>query len=73
MSVALRTPFTRSGRMKFSLGLKRAEQLFYRWAEEPIGVVVPFIAFLAVWLPPQMPDMFAGMDAPILRCADSRH
>src|SRR6185436_5800250 len=51
--------------MKFSLGLKRAEQLFYRWAEEPIGVVVPFVAFLAVWLPPQMPDMFAGMDAPI--------
>ncbi|MBI1213182.1 MAG: hypothetical protein GC190_17085 [Alphaproteobacteria bacterium] len=51
--------------MKFSLVLKRAEQLLYRWGEEPIGVVVPFIAFLAVWLPPQMPDMFAGMDAPI--------
>ena len=28
-------------------------------------MVVPFVAFLAVWLPPQMPDMFAGMDAPI--------
>jgi hypothetical protein len=51
--------------MKFSLVLKRAEQLVYRWGEEPIGVVVPFVAFLAVWLPPQMPDMFAGMDAPI--------
>jgi hypothetical protein len=51
--------------MKFSLVLKRSEQLVYRWGEEPIGVVVPFIAFLAVWLPPQMPDMFAGMDAPI--------
>ena len=51
--------------MTFSLILRRSEQLFYRWVEEPIGVVVPFIAFLAVWLPPQMPDMFAGMDAPI--------
>jgi hypothetical protein len=51
--------------MKFSLVLKRSEQLVYRWGEEPIGVLVPFIAFLAVWLPPQMPDMFAGMDAPI--------
>jgi hypothetical protein len=51
--------------MTFSLILRRSEQLLYRWLEEPIGVVVPFIAFLAVWLPPQMPDMFAGMDAPI--------
>ena len=51
--------------MTFSLILRRSEQLFYRWVEEPIGIVVPFVAFLAVWLPPQMPDMFAGMDAPI--------
>lgn len=36
-----------------------------RWGEEPIGVAVPFVAFLAVWLPPQMPDMFAGMETPI--------
>src|SRR5207253_2376451 len=55
----------RLGRMTFSLVLRRSEQLLYRWVEEPIGVIVPFIAFLAVWLPPQMPDMFAGMDAPV--------
>ena len=55
----------RLGRMTFSLILRRLEQLFYRWGEEPIGVFVPFVAFLAVWLPPQMPDMFAGMDAPL--------
>ena len=51
--------------MAFSRALKRTEQLLYRWAEEPIGVAVPFVAFFAVWLPPQMPDMFAGMETPI--------
>ncbi len=51
--------------MAFSRILKRSEQLLYRWGEEPIGVIVPFGAFLAVWLPPQMPDMFAGMETPI--------
>ena len=51
--------------MAFSRILKRTEQLMMRWGEEPIGVVVPFVAFLAVWLPPQMPDMFAGMETPI--------
>lgn len=51
--------------MAFSRVLKRTEQLLYRWAEEPIGVAVPFVAFFAVWLPPQMPDMFAGMETPI--------
>lgn len=51
--------------MTFSRHLKRTEQLLYRWGEEPIGVAVPFVAFLAVWLPPQMPDMFAGMETPI--------
>jgi hypothetical protein len=51
--------------MAFSRHLKRTEQLLYRWAEEPIGVAVPFVAFFAVWLPPQMPDMFAGMATPI--------
>lgn len=51
--------------MSFSRNLKRTEQLLYRWVEEPIGVAVPFAAFLAVWLPPQMPDMFAGMETPI--------
>ena len=49
-------------RMSFSRNLKRADHLLRRWAEEPIGVAVPFLAFLAVWLPPQMPDMFAGME-----------
>lgn len=48
--------------MSFSRTLKRTDQLLRRWAEEPIGVAVPFLAFLAVWLPPQMPDMFAGME-----------
>jgi hypothetical protein len=48
--------------MYFSRNLKRADHLLRRWAEEPIGVAVPFLAFLAVWLPPQMPDMFAGME-----------
>jgi len=51
--------------MAFSRVLKRTEQLLLRWVEEPIGVAVPFIAFFAVWLPPQMPDMFAGMETPI--------
>jgi len=51
--------------MSFSRALKRTEQLLYRWVEEPIGVAVPFVAFFAVWLPPQMPDMFAGMETPI--------
>jgi hypothetical protein len=51
--------------MAFSRALKRTEQLLYRWGEEPIGVAVPFVAFFAVWLPPQMPDMFAGMETPI--------
>ncbi|MCE9522740.1 MAG: patatin-like phospholipase family protein [Alphaproteobacteria bacterium] len=51
--------------MSFSRYLKRTEQLLLRWGEEPIGVGVPFVAFLAVWLPPQMPDMFAGMETPI--------
>ena len=51
--------------MAFSRVLKKTDHLIKRWAEEPIGVAVPFIAFLAVWLPPQMPDMFAGMDVPI--------
>jgi hypothetical protein len=51
--------------MIFSRILKRTEQLLLRWGEEPIGVAVPFVAFLAVWLPPQMPDMFAGMETPI--------
>ncbi|MBP6013702.1 MAG: hypothetical protein KBA31_15860 [Alphaproteobacteria bacterium] len=53
--------------MAFSHALKRTEQLLLRWAEEPIGVLVPVAAFFAVWLPPQMPDMFAGMEAPIWR------
>lgn len=30
-------------------------------------MLVPVMAFFAVWLPPQMPDMFAGMEAPIWR------
>lgn len=51
--------------MSFSRNLKRTDHLLRRWAEEPIGVAVPFLAFLAVWLPPQMPDMFAGMEAPL--------
>lgn len=51
--------------MSFSRNLKRTDHLLRRWAEEPIGVAVPFVAFLAVWLPPQMPDMFAGMEAPL--------
>lgn len=51
--------------MAFSRSLKKIDHLIRRWAEEPIGIAVPSIAFLAVWLPPQMPDMFAGMDAPI--------
>ena len=51
--------------MSFSRRLKKTEQLLVRWGEEPIGVGVPFVAFLAVWLPPQMPDMFAGMETPI--------
>ncbi|MEQ1865129.1 MAG: patatin-like phospholipase family protein [Micropepsaceae bacterium] len=51
--------------MTFSQALKRTEQLLLRWGEEPIGVAVPFVAFLAVWLPPQMPDMFAGMETPL--------
>jgi len=51
--------------MSFTRTLKKTDYLMRRWAEEPIGVAVPFFAFLAVWLPPQMPDMFAGMDAPI--------
>lgn len=48
--------------MSFSLYLKRTDHLLRRWAEEPIGVAVPFLAFFAVWLPEQMPDMFAGME-----------
>lgn len=32
-----------------------------RWQEEPIGVLTPLIALLAVLLAPQMPDMFAGI------------
>jgi hypothetical protein len=48
-------------RMSFSRALRRIEQLLLRWAEEPIGVLVPAAAFVAVWMPPQMPDMFAGM------------
>lgn len=51
--------------MSFIRTLKKADYLMRRWAEEPIGVAVPFFAFLAVWLPPQMPDMFAGMEGPI--------
>ncbi len=51
--------------MSFSRALRRLEQLLLRWAEEPIGVLVPAVAFAAVWLPPQMPDMFAGMETPI--------
>lgn len=51
--------------MSFSSALKKTDHLMRRWAEEPIGVAVPFFAFLAVWLPPQMPDMFAGMEVPI--------
>ena len=53
--------------MTFSRALRRMEQLLLRWAEEPIGVLVPVAAFFAVWLPPQMPDMFAGMETPIWR------
>lgn len=53
--------------MTFSRALRRTEQLLLRWAEEPIGVLVPVAAFFAVWLPPQMPDMFAGMETPIWR------
>ncbi len=53
--------------MSFSRALRRTEQLLLRWAEEPIGVLVPVMAFFAVWLPPQMPDMFAGMETPIWR------
>lgn len=53
--------------MSFSRALRRTEQLLLRWAEEPIGVLVPVMAFIAVWLPPQMPDMFAGMETPIWR------
>lgn len=53
--------------MSFSRALRRMEQLLLRWAEEPIGVLVPAVAFFAVWLPPQMPDMFAGMETPIWR------
>lgn len=30
-------------------------------------MLVPVAAFFAVWLPPQMPDMFAGMETPIWR------
>lgn len=51
--------------MSFSRILRKTEQLLTRWVEEPIGVTVPLGAFLAVWLPPQMPDMFAGMDTPL--------
>jgi hypothetical protein len=51
--------------MSFSRILRKIEQLLLRWMEEPIGVTVPLVAFLAVWLPPQMPDMFAGMETPI--------
>jgi hypothetical protein len=53
--------------MSFSRALRRTEQLLLRWVEEPIGVLVPVAAFFAVWLPPQMPDMFAGMETPIWR------
>ncbi|MEQ1867458.1 MAG: hypothetical protein ABL996_22705, partial [Micropepsaceae bacterium] len=53
--------------MSFSRALRRTEQLLLRWVEEPIGVLVPVMAFFAVWLPPQMPDMFAGMETPIWR------
>ncbi len=51
--------------MAFVRALKMSDQLMRRWVEEPIGVVVPLAALLAVWLPPQMPDMFAGMEVPI--------
>ncbi len=51
--------------MSFSRILRKTEQLLVRWVEEPIGVTVPLGAFLAVWLPPQMPDMFAGMEMPL--------
>lgn len=57
--------------MSFSRALKNTDHLVRRWFEEPIGVAVPFFAFLAVWLPPQMPDMFAGMEAPIWRMSIS--
>jgi hypothetical protein len=32
-----------------------------RWMEEPIGVVVPFVALLILLLAPQMHDMFVGI------------
>ncbi|MDZ4739556.1 MAG: hypothetical protein SGJ03_06605 [Alphaproteobacteria bacterium] len=51
--------------MTFVRGLKMSDQLMRRWVEEPIGIAVPLGAFFAVWLPPQMPDMFAGMEVPI--------
>ena len=32
-----------------------------RWMEEPIGVLVPFVALVILLLAPQMPDMFVGI------------
>ncbi len=51
--------------MAFVRALKMSDELMRRWIEEPVGIAVPLVALLAVWLPPQMPDMFAGMEVPI--------
>lgn len=61
----IRADARRGNDMSFTRTLKKTDNLMRRWAEEPIGIAVPFFAFLAVWLPPQMPDMFAGMEAPL--------